>query len=151
MVDETIHKAGLYLKYETDLTSDEIDYRILTDMGLFELRTGERSEKEQKIRTYLQQILAHGLFLIKITDVYVEISMTELVLSVRTESRIGIPWIKRFFQKYSNRIISGEYPIHNPAQTIRICEVILNTASKAKGVDELKNKIEKFFPNDEEH
>jgi hypothetical protein len=45
----------------------------------------------------------------------------------------------------SHSVISGEYPIHDPAETIRVCDVILDTASQIKGVDELKNKIEGFF------
>lgn len=146
IVDETLHKAGLCVKYEADLNTDKVDYESIMERGVFDLLPGERAEVEQELQTYLQQRLAKGLFLSQIADVQAAVETTKLKITIRTESRIVIPWIKRFFEKYSDTVILGEYPIHDPAQTIRICEVILDTAAQVKGVDELKSKIEKFFP-----
>lgn len=150
IVDETLHRAGLSMKNDTDLTTVGVDYESIKDRSVYGLLRGDRIEIEQKLNSYLQLRLAKGLFLFNITDSRAEVDMTKLTISVQTESRIKIPWTAQFFREYSRRVISGEYPIHDPAQTIRVCEVILDTAAKVKGVDELKNTIEKFFPVDSE-
>lgn len=150
IVDETLHRAGLSMKNDTDLTTVGVDYESIKDRGVYGLLPGDKIEVEQKLNSYLQLRLAKGLFLFSITDAHAKVEITKLTISVQTESRIKIPWTAQFFRKYSTRVISGEYPIHDPAQTIRICEVILDTAAKVKGVDELKDKIEKFIPADAE-
>jgi hypothetical protein len=148
IVDETLHLAGLSMKYEDDPATVEIDYKDIIRRGVFDELLGDRSEAERKIEAYLQHRLAKGLFLSHITGIQAEVGRVKLEVSVESEGLISIPWVELFFKNYSHTVTSGEYPIHDPARTIRVCEVILDTASQVKGVDELKKKMEHFFPNE---
>ncbi len=146
MVDETLHKAAYDLKYEADPASFGLDYESIIKHGIFEPSPTERRDYEQKLQNYLWQNLAKGLFLSQVTDIRAAVGVGSLKIAVHTRSRVNLPWIKRLFEGYSKTMIAGEHPIHDPARTIRICEIILDTADKVKGVDELKNKLERFHP-----
>ena len=143
VVDMSLHKAGLLLKHEAELATAEIDYEHIKDQGIFNL--WKEDSKEEELQAYLRMKLSKGLFLTKIADIESTLDNTKLSISVKTDTRISLPWVRERMASYSHSVISGEYPIHDPAETIRVCEVILDTASQIKGVDELKNKIEGFF------
>ncbi len=145
IVDVTLHKAGLILKHESELATAEIDYEYIKDQGIFDLLQEDSKESEQELYEYLQQKLSKGLFLAKIADIEAKVERSKLTVSVRTNTEISIPWVRKLMASYSQTVISGDYPIHDPAETIRVCEVVLDTTSQVKGVDELKNKIEGFF------
>jgi hypothetical protein len=144
-VDETLFLAGLSLKYEADLTAVGLDSERIKKRGVFDQLLRDRPKAEQELKTYLRQRLAEGLFLYQITDIEAEFRNSKLEISVETISRISIPWVELFFEDYSHSVISEEHPIHDPAETIRVCEVALDTASQVKGVEELKNSIEKVI------
>jgi hypothetical protein len=146
-VDKTLHKAAISLKQEADLETGAIDYESIGERGVFTQLLGNRSDAEKELRKYLQQELSKGLFLSKITGIQATVHKTKLEISVESDNVIRIPWVKKFFTSFTHTIIA-EYPIHDPAETIRICEVILDTASQVKGVDELKDKIEGFFKSE---
>ena len=144
VVDMSLHKAGLLLKHESELATAEIDYEHIKDQGIFD-PWQEDSKEEQELQAYLHMKLSKGLFLTKIADIEATVDDTKLTISVKTDTRISIPWVRERIASYSHMVISGEYPMHDPAETIRVCDVILDTASQIKGVDDLKNKIEGFF------
>jgi HD superfamily phosphohydrolase len=148
LVDKTLHKAAISLKQEADLETGAIDYERIGERGVFTQLLGDRSDAEKELRKYLQQELSKGLFLSKITGIQATVYKTKLEISVEADNVIRIPWVKKFFTSFTHTKITAEYPIHDPAETIRICEVILDTASQVKGVDELKDKIEGFFKAD---
>jgi hypothetical protein len=145
IVDMTLHKAGLALKHEADIRTGEVAYEEINDRGVFYLIVGSTEEEERQIQNYLKQELSGGLFLAQITSIQVDAGKFKLWVSIDAKTVVSLPAIKSLFDQFSHTEIAGEYPIHNPAETIRRCEVILDTASKIKGVDELKEKIEKFF------
>jgi hypothetical protein len=144
-VDMTLHKAGLIMKHESELATAKIDYEHIKDQEIFDLWQEDSKEEEQELQVYLRRELSKGLFLTKVADIEVTVESSRLLISVRTNTSISIPWVRELMDSNSHSVISGEYPIHDPAETIRVCEVILDTASQIKGVDELKNKIERFF------
>ncbi len=144
-VDITLHKAGLIMKHESELETAEIDYEHIKDQEIFDLWQEDSKDEEQELEAYLQRELSKGLFLTKVADIEATVESTKLSISSRINTPISIPWVRELMASNSHKVISGEYPLHDPAETIRVCEVILDTASQIKGVDELKNKIEVFF------
>jgi hypothetical protein len=133
------------MKHESELASAEIDYEHIKDQEIFDLRQENSKEEEQELQAYLRRELSKGLFLMKVADIEVTVERSNITISAQANIQISIPWVREFMESNSNSVISGEYPIHDPAETIRVCDVILDTASQIKGVDELKNKIEGFF------
>lgn len=144
-LDKTLHKAALSIKHVTDFTMDEILYEEISDRGVFYILFGSTKEDENQIQNYLGQELAKGLFISKINRVVVDVSKTRIKLSIEAETKVSLPEIKYIFDSLSNRIIKGEYPVHDPAESIRRAEVVLDTGSKIKGVEELKEKLEGIF------
>jgi hypothetical protein len=149
-IDMTLHKAGLIIKHESDLATVKIDYEQIKNQETFDLWQEDSKEEEQELQAYLRRMLSKGLFLTKIADIEATVESSKILISTRTNTPISIPWVRELMASNSHSVISGEYPIHDPAETIRVCEVILDTASQIKGVDELKNKIEGFFRKDVE-
>ncbi len=147
-VDGTLHKAGLILKHGSELTTIENDYEQIINQDIFDLLQDDSKQLEQEVQVHLKEKLRKGLFLLKIADIGVKVGKLDLSVSVQTKFNISIPWISELMSFSSSAVVSGTYPIHDPAETIRKCEVILDTASQIKGVDELKNKIVGFFSKD---
>lgn len=143
MVNGTLHKAGLILKHKAEMETGEIDYEYIRKQGIFDLQQKNRRESEQSIQEYLEQKLSKGLFIARVDNIKAVVESRRLTISVETKVHLSIPWIRKWMA--SSLVIHGEYPIHDPAETIRVCEVILDTASMIKGMDELKSKIEGFF------
>ncbi|MHB8129870.1 MAG: TadE family protein [Mobilitalea sp.] len=145
MVDKTLHKAGFTVKHEADIATGEISYDRINDRGVFYLAVGSTEMEEKQIQKYLQQELADKLFLSKIKSVKVEVGKFKITITVETNTKVSLPGIKYLFDQFSYTEIEGEYPVHNPTETIRRAEVALETGSKIKGIDELKEKMERIF------
>jgi hypothetical protein len=144
-MDKTLHKASLSIKHVTNFKTDEILYEEISNRGIFYLAFGSTKEDENQIHNYLQQELAKGLFISTISRIVVDVSKTRITSAIEIETKVSLPGIKYIFDSLSNRIIKGEYPVHDPVESIRRAEVVLDTGSKIKGVEELKKKLEGIF------
>lgn len=145
IVDKTLQKAALCVKHEADLKTGKVNYQVIGDRGVFYLILGATDKDVEQIQKYAQQELSQGLFITKATEIEATVGRFSLVLSVDTEIKVPIPWIKQWFQALSHGRITGEASVHNPAETIRRAEVVLETGSEIKGVDKLKEKLESIF------
>jgi len=145
MLDKTLIKAGFAVKHEADIATGEVAYDRINDRGVFYLAVGSTEKEEKQIQKYLQQELAEKLFLSNIKSVKVEVGKFKITLAVEANTKVSLPGIRYLFDRFSYTEITGEYPIHNPAETIRRAEVVLDTGSKIKGVDELKERLERIF------
>lgn len=145
VTDMILYKGGLTVKHEANVITGEVDYENINDRGIFYSLLGSTTEEEEQIRYYFGQELSKGLFLAKIKEVNIEVDKLKLTVSVEADINVSLPGIKYLFEPFSNTVIKGEFPVHNPAETIRCTEVILETGSSIKGVDELKEKIEDFI------
>jgi hypothetical protein len=144
VTDKVLHQAALTLKHEANITTGVVDYPKIRNRGVFYLLTGDTEEEEAAIEAYLWQELGRGLFFAKITDIQVTAGKWKVTVSVKAEFRIPVRGIMDFFQP---DIITYEVvrPVHNPAESIRISEVILNTGAKIKGLDTLKNQLDNIL------
>ncbi len=145
VLDKTLHLAGISYKHKAELASGKVNYIWIRDRGVFYGLLGDRSAEEGELTTYLQQELSRGLFLSRITGLETEAGRAKLRIRIEAETPISLPWVASFFAGFSTTVISGEYPVHNPAETIRLCEIVLDTGSQIKGVEQLKSKLENFL------
>jgi hypothetical protein len=144
-VDYTLHQAGLSLKHETDILTGQIKYEEINNRGIYDFFTGNTASEETLLQTELEDQLSKGLLLMKITEITVAVEKFSLSINVKAVCQVALPIWKKLFSSMADIMIRGDYPIHDPAETIRRCEVILNTAEQIKGVDQIKEKIEKFL------
>lgn len=145
MLDQTLYKASTYLKHEADLASGEVSYQNIGDRGVFYLLGGNTEENEREIQKYLQQELSYGLFITHISEVKIEVGEFKVTALVEADSTVTLLVVKKLFDPLSHSEMKGEVEIHNPSETIRRLEVILDTGEKIKGVSELKEKLNKMF------
>ncbi len=145
VLDKTLHQAGISYKHKAELASGKVNYAWIGGRGVFYGLLGDRSSEEGELTAYLQQELSEGLFLSRITGLETKVGRTKLRIRIEAETPISLPWIASFFTGFSTTVISGEYPVHNPAETIRLCEIVLDTGSQIKGVELLKSKLENFL------
>lgn len=145
VMDLAIHKAGLTVKHEADIATGRTSYNNINDRGVFFLLLGSTAKEEEQIKNYLGQKLTTGLFLTKVRGIDVDVGKSKLSILVKTETKVSLPGIKFLFFPVSKKVLESEYPVHNPAEAIRCMEVILKTGSQVKGVDKLKEKLDKIF------
>ncbi|MGB4659689.1 MAG: TadE family protein [Mobilitalea sp.] len=145
MLDKTLYKASTYLKHEADLDSGEVSYQNIGDRGVFYFLGRNAEENESEIQKYLQQKLSYGLFITQISDVKIKVGEFKVTAYVEADSTVTMIAIKKILDPITHNIVKGEAEIHNPGETIRRIEVILDTGAKIKGVSELKEKLNKIF------
>lgn len=145
VIDLSLHKAGITVKHEAELSDGQVGYESISGRGVFFSLFGNLEAEEEQFEEYLLQELGRGLFLTRIKSINAEINKTKLTISVETKTEVNLPGMEYLFQPFTDRIITEEYSIHNPAETLRQTEVILETGSKIKGIEELKEKLQKFL------
>jgi hypothetical protein len=144
-IDLVLYKAGITVKHEADIVTGHVDYKKIGSRGVFYLLLGSTNEEEKQVQNYLCQELEEGLFLVKVDKIDVTVEKQKIVVSVETGTQVSLKGIKDLFEPYSKIVRKGEYPVHNPAESIRCMEVILETGSGIKGMDKLKEKFERIF------
>ncbi|TAH73875.1 MAG: hypothetical protein EWM47_02075 [Anaerolineaceae bacterium] len=140
-----LHKATMNLKHETDIGTGKVNYDEI-NKGLISQIFESSDSKEKEIEDYTIKLLSKSLIATKITDVHV--SKGILNLSIKVEGKFQFPlkgllWIIPFDKTLLVEIKSA---YHYPANSIRLSEVILDTGSKIKGFDKIKESIEKLMP-----
>ncbi|MBH1941020.1 pilus assembly protein [Mobilitalea sibirica] len=145
ITNNTLFKAGQIIRHAGNIDSEEIDYEHINDRGVFYLLFGNSEEEETKIRYYLFQQFEKGLFITTIYNIKVDCSHNKIKIIVEADIKIPVPGIKDFFNPDRALVIQAEGAVHNPTQTIRMAEVILETGSKIKGFDAWKEKMNKIL------
>jgi hypothetical protein len=145
--DLILHKAAFNGKHEGDLISGKVSYDRINDRGVFYLITIDREAQAAQISNYLRQELEEDLFITNITNLDVTSGAFEITAALEAKVEVTLPFFQNLFDKFTCIKIEENYPVHNPAETIRIAEVILDTGSDIKGVADLNDKIQKFLGN----
>lgn len=144
-VDKILHRSELSVKHDGDLVTGYINYDAINDRGVFYIINGNTQEEASKIKGYLIHELSKGLFLYKVTSSEVEVGKFNIVIEVKAENKLTLPYFNFALNKFKELKVFGSGSIHNPAETIRCAEVILDTGSSIKGVDALKEKLEELL------
>lgn len=145
VTDITLHKAGLTLKHNSDLVTGRVSYEKINERGILYQLMGDSENNEKAIQKYIKKQISGELFVTKVKEIKVKVNNQELIITVKANTDLSLPMLNKLFKPHSVRIISGKYPIHNPAETIRCTEVILETGSSIKGMDKLKDMIDETF------
>ena len=141
ILNRTLNKTSLIAKHDSCLSTGEIYYETINQRGVFYHFINNNKDEEELIRSYLQQELSKGLFLVEVSNIQVIKDLFFINASVSIETSISIPYIRKLFTSYSSREIVGKSLIHNPPEFIRLAEVIMDTGQEIKGVEELKEKF----------
>lgn len=145
IIDKALHKAELTVKHDADFSTGNVYYEEINHRGIFYILFGSTSLEEDNIKKYLQEELDQGLFLAKVTDIKVSVNKFNIGISVWADSMISSKGVNSFLKPLLQIEIEEESQIHNPAELIRFSEIILDTGSKIKGVNALKEKLEKLL------
>lgn len=145
IINQVSHRAALMVKHDTDIASGEIAYEEINQRGVFYFLLGHTEDDEAQIRDYLRSKLSKGLFIVKIKQVEIKLTKRKLVVEIDASPSVSIKGFPEFFSFLRDRTLKQEYRIHNPAETLRKAEVILDTGSKLKGIDALKEKLDSFL------
>lgn len=143
--DKVLYSAAVAMKHDAEITTGAIDYERIKDqriLGVFDRRP---EEQQIKIKGCLQQELVKKLFLLRLSSVEVKADMYRITVNIGAVTKVKLPLFGRLFDRYSYTRIEQSSSVHNPAETIRMAEVILDTGSEIKGVNELKEAVEKFL------
>lgn len=145
MADKVLHKASIYMKHDADITTCKTDYENINDRGILYPITGNTADERIEIEQYLISELEYGLLCTEITGI--EVKAGKLMVRLEIQGRLDVP--ATLFMSFLKRSIHvrAERPLHNPAEAIRISEVILETGTRIKGVDKLIEKLESLIPN----
>jgi hypothetical protein len=145
ITDGVLHKATMNLKHEADIETGRVNYSEI-NKGLVS-RIFEGSDiKENEIEEYIIRLLSKGLISTSITEV--NVSKKALNITIRVEGGFKFPlqrlsWI---IPLDKSLVVEAEAAYHYPADSVRISEVILDTGSKIKGLDKLKESIGRILP-----
>ncbi len=150
VVDLALHKAALTIKHEGEFSDGKVLYENINARGVFYQFLGDKGKDREKVESYLSEELHKGLFIGEVKNIKVKISTIKITIAVEMQTKVNLPGMNYLLYPLTNTEISGEYFIHNPAETIRLMEVILETGSKIKGVSQLKEKLEDYLNTDKE-
>lgn len=144
-MDKVLHKATITIKHDADITTGKVSYETIGSRGVFYLLTGDSNSEKSEILEYLSHELSKGLFITKIQNIQVEVGKLSISASIKAEAQVTLPYFQRLFDQFTSTRINDSCPVHDPAETIRLAEVILDTGSDIKGVNELKDKIDNIM------
>ncbi|HHX12015.1 MAG TPA: hypothetical protein GX731_04275 [Clostridiales bacterium] len=145
VIDKSLNKAGLTIKNEVNLINGNIYYDKIKDRPIFSLLSQNNLELEKNMRDYLNIELNPGLFIMDICHKEIEITSSKIKIVIVAKSRISQRGVMKYFDQMREQRYEGIYKIYNPADFIRKAEIVLDTGSGIKGLDELKENIAKML------
>lgn len=145
VVDNTLNKAGLMIKNDADLINGDIHYDKIKERPVFSIFSQNTAELEDNIRDHMDTGLNKGLFIMDITHKEVAISGGRIKIKIITKSNISLGGVFNFINPDRQQTYESSYTIYNSADFIRKAEIVLDTGSKIKGLDKLKEKLQKIL------
>lgn len=145
VIDNTLNKASLMIKNDADLINGDIHYDKIKEKPVFSLFSQNTVELENNIKGYMDTGLNRGLFIMDITHKEVAITGGRIKIMIVTKSKISLGGVLNFFDPVREQTYESTYTIYNPADFVRKAEMVLDTGSRIKGLDELKENLEKIF------
>lgn len=145
VTDKVLHKSILAIKHDADVETGEISFNKINERGVFYLPLGSTDIEKEKISNYLQRELSKGLFLCQITVIEVKVDKFKVSITVKAKPKITMPGLSNIAEPFSTISVTAQAQIHNPAEQIRLSEVVLETGEKIKGVKSLKEKLLRYL------
>lgn len=145
MADHVLNKAALNIKHKSDIITGEIYYDDI-NKGVFTRLFEGKEKAEGEIEDYLYAELSTGLFATKINEVSISAKITHITIMVKGRFQMpigGVPLLSSFDRLLK---VEADALYHYPGDVVRMSEVILDTGTKIKGFDKLKEIIEELLP-----
>jgi hypothetical protein len=136
-LDLALHKTAITSKNEVKYITGEILHSSAEGGGTTYIVTGGSEEDTSQIIFNLMQHLTKSLFLYKVSSVVENTDFSGVSISIKAKDEVVLPYFQALFDRFSTIRIIESAPVHNPAETIRRTEVILDTGSEIKGIDQL--------------
>ena len=146
IVDGVAHKVAMNIKHEADIDSGRVNYDEL-NKGLLSQVFEEPDAREADIKNYIGRLLSKGLIITRITDIHVTKDILNLTIRVEGEYQFPIKGLGWLIALDNHLTLEREAAFHYPANFVRISDVILDTGSRIKGFNNLKETIIKLIPN----
>lgn len=140
-----IHKATINLKHEADIWTGKVDYNEI-NKGLITSIFGNGDTKERDIENYIRRQLSKGLLATNIVDVHASKGSFELSIKVEGKFLFPLKGLIGLINLDTSLLVEAQSSYHYPADFVRISEVILETGSKIKGFDKIKDSIGSIMP-----
>lgn len=141
---DRIHSRAMYsMNHETDWMTGQIKYEYMNNRGVLYPLSGYKQE-ETELEKLLHQELENTL-IVEISDTQVVINLLQIKIMV--EGYVQIP-IERLLPKFKGRRkvrYEIELPVHQPAQFLWMSDVVIETGSKIKGMEQIKEWLEKVL------
>lgn len=145
VTDGVLHKAAMNIKHEADIGSGKVNYHEI-NKGLISQIFEASDSKEYEIENHTSRILSKGLIATRITDIHVSKDMLDLSIRVEGELQFPLRGLQWLISLDNTLLVKAKSAYHDPANFIRRSEVILDTGSKIKGFDNIKESIGKIIP-----
>jgi len=141
-----LHKAALNLKHETDIETGKISYEEIGKQAVFYQAFSIPEYKIKSMESLLAKKLSKGLLATEITNIKVSASNFKMTVYVEGIFQIPIKGVANLFANKGIIQVKAERQVHNPANTVRISEVILELGSKVEGLNDLKDILNTLLP-----
>lgn len=145
IADGVLHKAVMNNKQGADISTGRVNYEEI-NRGLVSQIFGGTESKEHEIENYLASILSKSLIVTRITNIDVTKNILDLSIRVEGEFQFPLKGLQWLSSLDNTLVVEAKSAYHNPANFIRISEVILDTGSKFKGFDKIKETIGRLIP-----
>lgn len=141
IADKALHKATMSVKHLSDVRTGEVDYQQLNERGVSYWVAGATEGEELQREKYLEEEYKKGFFCTEVTGVKVTIGRQRITVFAEGRIHIPISGLMKYFRFPKSMTITVEGSIHNPAELIRSCSVILETGQRIKNMDKLEELI----------
>lgn len=145
VADMVLSKAAFSIKHIAEINNGKVDYENINDRGVLYLLLGDTSKIEEDIKKHLSQELEDGLICSQIKEIKTKVSKFSIRIEVTSDFILPLKGVYRYFRPDKDNTLLVSCPIHNPAETVRAGEVLLESGKKIKGVEEFVNKIKNFL------
>ena len=142
ITDLLLHRAALNLKHEADIAEGDIFYDEIGRQGVFYQAFGISESKLNHMESFLADKLSKGLLATEVTDINVSANMLKVSVCVEGKFLIPIKGVAEMLFKERTVKVEAERELHNPANTVRMSEVVLDLGSKIKDLSEIKENLE---------
>lgn len=147
IADIALHKAVVTIKHEADFNTGRVDYEHINDRGVFFRIAGSSRPDEDKTRNYLTKELQRGFFCTEIRDVQVTIEKRNITVHISGEFNVPMKGIMEYVGSHKRMEVTVDSPTHDPAELLRMMDVIMETGEKIKGLNQLMNWIDQKSNN----
>ena len=146
IINSNLIRAGLIIKHEMLVKSNELDYVNLDSRGIYYPILGDIKQERERIINNLSDQFTSNLYLAQIKDINVEVDHFNINIKVVVFMDISILKVKELFTGSGTNItISSNGRVHYPAEAVRKFDAMEGMIDDVKGYDQVLGKLNSFI------